>query len=119
MPESGVLSQEPTFLLNNQNSRYLHWADIDGNGILDLISGNDGKDNIFGSFLDYNTDDKMYEITLSLVWSSESTSKTNFIMARDIDLDGDLDILGSDLNSVFIIMNEEDNNNSFMKIQIT
>jgi len=100
---NGILSDEPTFILDNKNTRYLHWADIDGNGWLDLLTGNDGKDQIFGNF---NGD-------LSLVWKSVSSSKTNFILTADIDVDGDLDIIGSDLDSVFIIMNNRDNNASY------
>jgi len=98
-----ILYDEPTFILDNKNTRFLHWADIDGNGWLDLLTGNDGKDQIFGNF---NGD-------LSLVWKSDSSSKTNFILTADIDLDGDLDIIGSDLDSVFIINNEKDNSASY------
>jgi len=98
-----ILYDEPTFILDNKNTRYLHWADIDGNGWLDLLTGNDGRDQIFGNF---NGD-------LSLVWKSESSSKTNFILTADIDLDGDLDIIGSDLDSVFVMNNEKDNSASY------
>ena len=103
MPSSGELPSEPTIILDNDNSRYLHWADIDGNGWLDLLSGNDGKDQIFGNF----------DGELHLVWRSSSNSHTNFIMTADIDLDGDLDIIGSDGDSVFVITNEPDDGAAF------
>jgi len=100
----GSLPEEPTIILSNgYTARSLHWADIDGDGWQDLLVGNDGKDHIFAN----------REGHLSLVWESSSSKMTNYIMTADIDLDGDLDIIGSDVSSVFIIENSVDENAAY------
>jgi len=95
---NGELGAYPEVILDNQHSRHLHWGDIDGNGWLDLISGNNGRDKIFGNF----------EGDLELVWIASSNANTNFLFASDIDLDGDYDLVGSNYDEIFVILNERD-----------
>jgi len=106
---NGELETHPEVILDNRHSRHLHWGDIDGNGWLDLISGNNGRDKIFGNF----------EGDLELVWIASSNANTNFLFASDIDLDGDYDLVGSNIDEIFIILNEKDEQASYrMAIKI-
>ncbi len=97
---TGLSSTATQRLSNEYDARYLHWADMDGNGYLDLIVGNDGKDRIYQA-----TDEGNH---LELAWESIHRYKTNYLMTADVDLDGDLDLIGSNLGQIFIIHNEVD-----------
>jgi len=79
--EDGALEPEPSWTSGKDDfSRCVIWADIDGNGLLDLVFGNmwEGQDvylNQGGWFRDQPD------------WSSDDADKTRFIAV--IDLDGD------------------------------
>ena len=90
-PQEQEFTAEPSWQSrpdwHEYNTRCIALGDVDSDGYLDLVCGNDGEPNTLylGSPVTYFTQDP--------TWSSSDSSPTHSILLTDVDGDGDLDLL--------------------------
>ncbi len=91
-PFGGVSGTEIT--IDSRHTRSLALGDVDGDGDLDLIVGNEGE--LSRLYLNNGTDNPFDRVTGTIITNSEHTDS---LILTDADADGDLDLVAGSINS--------------------